>query len=69
VTVVPLILAIATLLLPLVGLTVNVPPLVFLLTVNVADDVGYVTDPLLALNVNVFAFFAVVTVCVALDAA
>ena len=54
---------------PLVGLTVNVPPLVFVLTVNVVLDVGYVIEPLDALNVNVFAFFAVVTVCVALDAA
>jgi hypothetical protein len=48
--------------------TLNVPPLVFVLTVNVLLS-GYVVLPLSALNVNVLAFFAVVTVWVALLAA
>ena len=54
---------------PLVGFTLNVPPLVFVLIVNVLLAVGYVTEPLVSLSVKVLALFAVVTVCVALDAA
>jgi hypothetical protein len=42
-------------------LALNVPPLVFVLTVKLLL-VGYVVSPLAALNVNVFAFFAVVNV-------
>jgi len=59
VTVPLLILAVAT---PVALLaTLNVPLLVFVLTVKL-PVLGYVILPLVLLNVNVFAFFAVVNV-------
>jgi hypothetical protein len=66
VTVVPLKDAVATVE-SLLLLILNVPLLVFVLIVNVLLAVGYVTVPLASLNVNVFAFLAVVNACVALD--
>ena len=64
VTVVPLILAVA--MLSSLELTLNVPPLVFFVTVNV-PLFGYVIVPLVALNVKfpfVFVCFFIVTVFV-----
>ena len=63
VTVVPLTLASDTLVSLLLAL--NVPPLVFVLTVKVLLF-GYVVLPLDALKLNVFAFFAVVNAYVLL---
>ena len=65
VTVEPLMLAVATLVVP--DVTLNVPPLVFVLTVNV-PVFGYAIVPLVALSARAFVPFAIVTATVLLDA-